>query len=920
MADYLEHLRAVEEQVPTASADRPRILNRLHALRGEVRNLERLLENEEPMPEATTGGGGIAGTVTATDTGLPVGFTTVELWSSTGAFGGTDLTNAAGEFEFSGLAADSYYVTTFGPDNLIDELYADMPCPGGGFEGCDPTTGTPVVVDGLTTTPGIDFVLEAGAMIEGDVTNGVSGEPILSFDIDIWDGAGALVVSTRFNNTGGHYAVGGLPTGSYFLSTDRASGQVDELYDDIPCPGGAPDGCDPTTGTAVVATAGSTIFGIDFELGGLGAITGRVTDALTGAPLRFVTVGASKPDGSFGGSDLTDSQGEYEITGLEPGSYFVTTGNFDSYRNEVFDDIPCISCDPTIGDPVTVTVDSATPGIDFALDRLGAITGQLTDAVTGAGIPFVNVRVWDSVGGVEAFLATDFSGHYASEGLNPGDYFVTTRSFDFDAEYLDELYDDLPCPKIGNTYDCDPTTGTAVAAIINTSSTADFALGKSGSITGSVVDSQTNEPLRTTVELWRDGSVVTTRIPNAAGEYLFAGLIPADYVVSTQGASHRDELYDDVPCLGPSFSECDPALGMPLVVVAGAVFADIDLALDRLGVIAGTILDGTTGAGLAGGLRLYADDGTLEATGSSDATGAYLFSGLDPGNYFLSTRLNGPYLDELYADIPCPGGFGCTPVTGQAIATALNTVTAGIDFELQLEGTVSGTVTDAMNGLPLAGAGVVQWNALGGQVGFAMTNSQGKYRFDAEPPGTFFVTTDIADPGGKYFDELYDDLPCVSGGLDCDPTRGTPIVLAADQVVTAIDFALEGPGGIVGRITHDVSGAPLPGVLVEVWSATGDDIDVVETDLDGRYSSALAPGEYFVTTFNLFGLLDELYDDLPCSKGGGNGCDPTTGVPIQVLAETITGDIDFSLGFTLFADGFESGDTSSWSSTVGGTR
>lgn len=75
-------------------------------------------------------------------------------------------------------------------------------------------------------------------------------------------------------------------------------------------------------------------------------------------------------------------------------------------------------------------------------------------------------------------------------------------------------------------------------------------------------------------------------------------------------------------------------------------------------------------------------------------------------------------------------------------------------------------------------------------------------------------------------------------------------------------------------------------------------------------------GTFFVSTDNGLGALDEVFDDVPCPFGPAHQglCDPTTGDPVVVptIGSLVT-DIDFALsGAPLFADGFETGDTSSW--------
>ena len=58
----------------------------------------------------------------------------------------------------------------------------------------------------------------------------------------------------------------------------------------------------------------------------------------------------------------------------------------------------------------------------------------------------------------DAFTGT--TGNYTVEGLAPGDYFAIADHWQLDSQ----LYDGLPCPN----GDCDPTTGTPIAASLNT--------------------------------------------------------------------------------------------------------------------------------------------------------------------------------------------------------------------------------------------------------------------------------------------------------------------------------------------------------------------------------------------------------------------------------------------------------------------
>src|SRR4029079_3176659 len=81
-------------------------------------------------------------------------------------------------------------------------------------------------------------------------------------------------------------------------------------------------------------------------------------------------------------STVTDSGGHYVVPALVAGNYFVVAGAdyYQDYDAEVFDDVPCpgMACNPTIGTPVPVALDTTTSGIDFDLSRSHAITGVVT--------------------------------------------------------------------------------------------------------------------------------------------------------------------------------------------------------------------------------------------------------------------------------------------------------------------------------------------------------------------------------------------------------------------------------------------------------------------------------------------------------------------------------------------------------------
>jgi hypothetical protein len=136
-----------------------------------------------------------------------------------------------------------------------------------------------------TTVSGIDFTLDGGGVIAGKVTEAATGDPLAEIKIEIWDAAGRTI-SSGVTDASGEYAARGLPTGTYFVTTENFLGFIDEIYDDLQCPGSAARfNCFPTGGVPVEAAVGATTVGIDFTLDRLSAMSGTVVAETSGQPI-----------------------------------------------------------------------------------------------------------------------------------------------------------------------------------------------------------------------------------------------------------------------------------------------------------------------------------------------------------------------------------------------------------------------------------------------------------------------------------------------------------------------------------------------------------------------------------------------------------------------------------------------------------
>ncbi len=565
----------------------------------------------------------------------------------------------------------------------------------------------------------------------------------------------------------------------------------------------------------------------------------------------------------------------------------------------------------TASSPATETaipamVGTTTTGIEFDLEGMGGLAGTVTET-GGAPVAFEEVLVFNVEGGQVESGFTNALGDYEIGGLPVGVYFVRTLA----VGYFQELYDNIPCHP-----SCDPTTGTPVAVTPGaTTPGIDYELHRLGRITGRVEDSLTATGIPGVIVRGFNGfgQYVAAAATDGSGDYELGLLTAGTYFVTAALFTHRAELYDDIPCPNGFPPGCDPTTGTPVAVQLDAVTSGIDFALDARGTIRGTVTESGTGGPLES-LQVDAWDvnGIQTAVGTTDSSGQYELVGLDPGTHFV-TVTSSTHDSELYDDLPCPGGppAGCDPSTGTPIAIGIGGEVSGIDFALDLKGRIAGQVTDEVSGLPIALADIAVWNSMGEFVTNAETDGNGLYLAEGLDAGTYFVTASSFE----HVRELYDDIPCpFSPG--CDPTTGTPVSVVLGGTTAGIDFALTMRGSVHGQVTEEATGQPLPGMRVHLFDEAGSQRGFGLSRGGGFYSfTALDAGTYFVLATDLQKEIGELYDDIPCPD---LLCDPTTGTPVPVMDGVATTGIDFDLPATplLFADGFESGDTSAWTTAV----
>jgi len=411
-----------------------------------------------------------------------------------------------------------------------------------------------------------------------------------------------------------------------------------------------------------------------------GTLASKPSLAQTLTPVSAATVTASATSGGSGfGYATTDTLGFYNITTfLDSGNYSVkasATGFID-----------------TTVQNVRVTGGQETPNINLLLPVSGGITGQVTDAISGAPIPFVMVQAVnttsDHVYSAEAY--TDSNGNYQlMTNLGTGRYSVNVT---------------MPTGHLEKTVNNILVTAGSITNNVN------LALARSATISGIITDAMNSQPLSDIIVyvMTSNGSYTTTAFTNSSGKYT------VDTDLGT-GSYNVSVLF--------------PPGHLPKTTPTIAVFAGnqytVNVSLDRSGTISGRVTSTTNGTPISGAtITATSITGSFFGVATTNDTGYYsITDGLGTGTYVVFASFEG-------------GSFNS--VQGISVTQGQETPNVNVKLTIAPSGTITGRVTDATTGTPLFFA-QVQATGIAGS-GSAVADYNGIYTITGLATGTYNVT------------------------------------------------------------------------------------------------------------------------------------------------------------------------------------
>ncbi len=527
-----------------------------------------------------------------------------------------------------------------------------------------------------------------------------------------------------------------------------------------------------------------------------------------------------------------------------------------------------------------------------------AILGRITDQRTGQPLAARVQTVTPDGYYTDSTYASADSGLYLLT-TDAGSYYVIVDDpFSPPQSYVTELYPDAPCSN-AYYYDlssCDLADATLlVLADGQQVSGIDVALNVGGRIAGTVRDADGTPIAQASIQAFDSsgGSVSYSFTTDLAGRYTITGLVTGNYYLMASAQGYGSQLWNHIACGGPYGNDCQPLDGTPLAVVRDTLSSGVDFDLPRQAHIHATV-SARDGSGVplsSWSLLVYAADGTFINQFSTYGSMSLDAGPLPPGSYraFASAA---DYFAQVWNGIDCP-----TDCTAELAQGDLITLAAGsegdISFALLSIPTVSGTITEAGTGTPLANVavGLVPVGSSYAAVN-AYTDAAGHYTLPPYQAGVYYVWASEA----THRATVYPDAQCSNNDFTtCNLAGATAVTIAyGGQSAPGTDIAMPLDGSISGRVTMRVPDGmtlPVPAPPYEdvaVRDVNGNYVTSVPITADGTYLLPGIPAGTYYAISTGYGF-DQAYDGIDCAFS----CAPGVGTPIVIAqGQSVTG-IDF---------------------------
>ncbi|MEZ5471629.1 MAG: carboxypeptidase-like regulatory domain-containing protein [Marinicella sp.] len=770
-----------------------------------------------------------------------------------------------GTYRIDGIPPGNYYMKASAGNHLA-QMYSFANCSGYHINFCNNPQSAPTEISHNfnSETTNIHFRLFTGGTIKGLVKN-ESGEVVSYTRVKLYNQNGNIV---QYDDTSydGRYSFSGLGRGNYYISAYK-SGYLNTLYPSIACPDSPhyeQSTCsNPTVGTSVYVSNAGEVAGRDLVLKNGSIVTGVVRNTsgtpISNAQVRLFLTNNYPNYSSF--SVNTDSQGQFELSGITSGQYYLVAGS-SKYQTEIYFNKPCIhpdQCPTQQAQILNINGISTYNNYMFSLAKKPVLTVNLLNQNSDVG---GYVYIYDSNGN-----SVDSRYVYSSTAeftLQPGSYYLMYSSYD---RFVSKVYGS------GNCFDsCNPTSGALQAFTVNNNYTINMSIDQKFMLTGTLKDlNGENLPrgYKSIVFYQNNQEVFRASISYNNPEFNitvpFAGITK----VGIEFDGFYRHFFNNVNC---NTQGC--GLGGATAFNSGLnQEREINFRLKPIARIQGQVKN-YQGEVLANhNVELLNQYGNDIRTVTTDENGNYSFNGIAIGEYYIKAIGNQEYESAFNGNVSC--GYDCSYQNASPINIGLN-ANQVINISLKRKGIVNITNAKFNNG-SIATNSKVRLKRTGG--GSWTSHYYVDQNGDVEPiyllPGEYVLTGQPWSSNDLV--TFYDNIVCEESWSQTCEDQATKINVGYGSIININDFKLHSLGEIQVNVTEESTGSPLSNRRVSIYSENYSLMASQDTNSQGEVMfKELPTGNYYIyADYDGYGsdpYFPELYNGIVCPFGVGISC------------------------------------------------
>lgn len=839
-------------------------------------------------------------------------------------------TDSNGKYSFAGLDPGNYYIQAEKPNN--NYVFSSAKLTGDNKNNADSTGKTATIsLNSNDSISSADIGLHKASVgdyfWEDKNANGIkdSGDGGISgATVTLCDENGNAIPGKTTTTISGYYSFTDLDAGSYKVKFTLPSGYAkfspqsvgsDQTNDSNADNNGLSD--------AVTLTAGQIDNSIDagaYKYASIGDFVWEDTNGngkqdsgekgISGVKVNLLDGSGNQVNDGSGNpiTATTNSSGKYYFTNLVPGSYYIeviapasmyfttqnASGTTTANRSVI---------NVSTGKSTAVTLTSGLNIITFdaGLYKYASLGDFVWDDANGnglqdsgeSGIGNVPVSLYKSGSSTAvSTTATASDGSYSFQNLVPGSYYV---KFGLPAGY--DKFTVSNSSDVNKNSDADASGKTTVFPLSSGQNKTDIDAGVNnyGSVSGIAFEDSNGNGIKDeseavlsniTVKLKdQSGNVLQSTTTGSLGTYSFSNLVPgtaytiqmtkpSGYSITTQGLGTAQNTGSDI--------DKGTGTAATFTLTSGESDRHFNGGFYKLGSIGDYVWEDTNGNGIQDTLEApvsgvtvkLLNNGSVAATITTDNSGKYLFSNLEPGSYSIEFTAPNGYVftsQNIGNNSAVDSDVSASTDTTAAINLGYEENNMTIDAGLYKPVSIGDTVWEDKNangiqdsgelGIPNVTVQLLDSNS--SLIASTATDSNGKYLFNSLAPGSYSIK--VICPAGMHITTEHTASAATDSDIDPATGQSEAITLTSGEADLDLDAGLYTPASLGDYVWEDSNNNGIQdtgengvaGVSVSLYKQDNTLVKTTATAANGSYSFAnLTPGSYYVK-FTLPGGFDQ---------------------------------------------------------------